>query len=147
MPLHESVAQRPLAPAPEPLSVPVADAHTHLDACGCSDEHDVAAAMARARAVGVTRVVTVADDLESARWATAAAGWHPDLYAAVALHPTRADQLDELAKSVLEQLAANPRVVAIGETGLDHYWDAAPHDVQAAAFAWHIDLAKRPARR
>ena len=44
---------------------------------------------------------------------------------------------------VLESLAQNDKVVAIGETGLDHYWDAAPHEMQAQAFAWHIDLAKR----
>ncbi len=140
---HPAVAERPLVPAPEPLPAPVVDAHTHLDACGCADADDVAAAMARAAAVGVRQVVTVADDLASARWAAAAATWHPDLYAAVALHPTRADKLDEDARAELEQLAAQPRVVAIGETGLDHYWDAAPHAVQAEAFAWHIDLAKR----
>jgi len=143
MPTHDSVAQRRLVPAPEPLAVPVADAHTHLDACGCRTSDDVAAAMARARAVGVAKVVTVADDLESAQWAVRAAGWHRDLYAAVALHPTRADRLDDQAKEVLERLAADDRVVAIGETGLDHYWEAAPHKVQAEAFAWHIDLAKR----
>ena len=99
--------------------------------------------MARAAAVGVRRVVTVADDVASARWAVTAAGRHRDLYAAVALHPTRADQLDDEAKVTLEQLAVDDRVVAIGETGLDHYWDAAPHDAQAESFAWHIDLAKR----
>src|SRR6478672_2666571 len=140
---HPAVAERPLAPAPEPLPAPVVDAHTHLDACGCADSGDVAAAMARAAAVGVRQVVTVADDLAAARWAATAASWHPDLYAAVALHPTRADKLDENARTELEQLAAQPDVVAIGETGLDHYWDAAPHRVQAEAFAWHIDLAKR----
>lgn len=143
MPLHESMRGRSLAAAPEPLPVPVADAHTHLDACGCQDAAEVAAAMARARAVGVGKVVTVADDLASAGWAVEAANRHPDLYAAVALHPTRADLLDEQAKSDLEHLATDPRVVAIGETGLDHYWDAAPHAAQAEAFAWHIDLAKR----
>ncbi len=132
-----------MVPAPEPLPAPVVDAHTHLDACGCSDAEDVAAAMARAAAVGVRQVVTVADDMASARWVAAAATWHPDLYAAVALHPTRADTLDEDARAELERLAAGPRVVAIGETGLDHYWDAAPHAAQAEAFAWHIDLAKR----
>lgn len=99
--------------------------------------------MARARSVGVTRVVTVADDLASAQWAGWAAGTHPDLYAAVALHPTRADLLDDAAMRVLEELALGERVVAIGETGLDHHWDAAPHSAQAQAFAWHIDLAKR----
>ena len=53
---------------PEPLGAPTVDAHTHLDACGCVDAADVAAALDRAEAVGVTRVVTVADDLASARW-------------------------------------------------------------------------------
>jgi TatD DNase family protein len=141
--VHPAVAPRPLVATPEPLPAPVVDAHTHLDACGCADADDVAAAMARAAAVGVRQVVTVADDLASARWAVAAAGWHPDLYAAVALHPTRADTLDDAARAELERLAVDPRVVAVGETGLDHYWDAAPHDVQREAFAWHIDLAKR----
>jgi TatD DNase family protein len=143
MVLHESMRDRSLAPAPEPLPFPVADAHTHLDACGCENAEDVGAAMARAAAVGVTRVVTVADDLESAVWAVEAAHWHPDLYAAVALHPTRADLLDGVVKAELERLAADEKVVAIGETGLDHYWEEAPHRAQAEAFAWHIDLAKR----
>ena len=140
---HPAVAQRPLVPPPEPLPVPVVDAHTHLDACGCSTPDDVAAAMSRAARVGVRQVVTVADDLASARWVAAATEWHPDLYGAIALHPTRADALDDDARRELERLASAPRVVAIGETGLDHYWDAAPHPVQAEAFAWHIDLAKR----
>jgi TatD DNase family protein len=143
MTVHESVRDRKLPPAPEPLPLAVADAHTHLDACGADTAEQVEQAMARAAAVGVRKVVTVADDLTSARWAVAAAGGHPDLYAAVALHPTRADQLDDDAKATLEQLASDERVVAIGETGLDHYWEAAPHHAQAEAFAWHIDLAKR----
>jgi TatD DNase family protein len=137
------VAGRPLAPPPESLPAPVVDAHTHLDACGAHTPEQVTAAMAHAAAVGVTRVVTVADDMTSARWVVQAAHWHPDLYAAVALHPTRADTLDDDARQEIERLAADPRVVAVGETGLDHYWDAAPHDVQARAFAWHIELAKR----
>ncbi len=140
---HPAVAERPMVPPPEPLPGPVVDAHTHLDACGCATPDDVAAAMDRAAAVGVRQVVTVADDMESARWVVDAAGWHQNLYAAVALHPTRADLLDDAAKAELERLASDPRVVAVGETGLDHYWDAAPHAAQAEAFAWHIDLAKR----
>ncbi len=141
--VHPAVADRPLAPAPEPLPAPVIDAHTHLDACGCATPDDVAAAMARAAAVGVRGVVTVADDLASARWVVRAAGWHPAVYAAVGLHPTRADQLDDAARAELELLATDPKVVAIGETGLDYYWDYAGPADQAAAFAWHIDLAKR----
>ena len=143
MTVHEAVAERSLAPAPEPLPAPVVDAHTHLDACGCVDANDVAAAMDRAAAVGVTRVITVADDLASAVWAAQAAAWHRHLFAAVALHPTRADTLDDHARATLVDLAGRPEVVAIGETGLDFYWDAAPHGAQREAFAWHIELAKQ----
>ena len=141
--VHPAVAERRPVPAPEPLPGPVVDAHTHLDACGCVDAADVRAAMDRAAAVGVRQVVTVGDDLASAQWAARAATWHPDLYAAVGLHPTRADVLDGPTKAALEALAEQDEVVAIGETGLDFYWDAAPHDVQREAFAWHIALAKR----
>ncbi len=143
MPLHDSLVDRKVVLLPEPLPAPVADAHTHLDACGFDTADQVVAALQRSAAVGVNKVVTVGDDLAAAQWAAEAATWHPDLYAAVALHPTRADTLDEHAKNVLEELAIRPEVVAVGETGLDHYWDAAPHAAQVEAFAWHIDLAKR----
>jgi TatD DNase family protein len=138
---------RPAPPAPEPLS-PLVDAHTHLDACGATDADSVTAIVDRAAAVGVQAVVTIADDLESARWVTEAADWDSRVYAAVALHPTRANALTEEAKTVIERLAEHPRVVAIGETGLDMYWPgrlegcAEPAE-QREAFAWHIDLAKR----
>ena len=91
--VHESVRERALAPAPERLPAPVADAHTHLDACGARTATDVQAAMARAHAVGVTRVVTVADDLASGRVAAHSPKMHPHLYAAVALQPNPAEQL------------------------------------------------------
>jgi TatD DNase family protein len=134
-------------PLPEPLS-PLIDAHTHLDACGAVTAADVSALMDRAAGVGVRAAVTVADDLDSARWAVDAATENPQVYAAVALHPTRADALTDAARAEIEQLAAHPRVVAIGETGLDLYWPGrlegcADPAVQRDAFAWHIDLAKR----
>jgi TatD DNase family protein len=138
---------RPAPPAPEPLS-PLIDAHTHLDACGATDAASVTAIVDRAAAVGVQAVVTIADDLESARWVTEAADWDSRVYAAVALHPTRANALTDEVKTVIERLAEHPRVVAIGESGLDMYWPgkldgcAEPAE-QADAFAWHIDLAKR----
>lgn len=124
------------------------DAHTHLDACGARDADTVRSLVERAAAAGVTAVVTVADDLESARWVTRAAEWDRRVYASVALHPTRADALTDAARAELERLVAHPRVVAVGETGIDMYWPgrldgcAEPH-VQREAFAWHIDLAKR----
>jgi TatD DNase family protein len=140
-------SKREPPPAPQPLS-PLVDAHTHLDACGAKDSDDVIAIVDRAAAVGVTAVVTIADDLASARWATQAAEWDPRVYAAVALHPTRADALTDAARAEIEQLAAHPRVVAVGETGMDLYWPGrlegcADPAVQREAFAWHIDLAKR----
>lgn len=139
--------KREAPPAPEPLA-PLVDAHTHLDACGARDSEGVRAIVERAAAVGVGAVVTVADDLESARWVTRAAEWDRRVYAAVALHPTRADALDDAARAEIERLTAHPRVVAVGETGMDLYWPGrldgcARPDVQRDAFAWHIDLAKR----
>jgi len=140
-------SKREPPPAPQRLS-PLIDAHTHLDACGAQDGDDVRAVVDRAAAVGVVAVVTIADDLASARWATQAAEWDSRVYAAVALHPTRADALTEQARAEIERLAAHPRVVAIGETGMDLYWPGrlegcADPAVQREAFAWHIELAKR----
>ena len=140
-------ADRAAPPPPEPLT-PLIDAHTHLDACGVRTAGEVRAVLDRAEAAGVVAAVTIADDLESARWAAAAAGWDDRLYAAVALHPTRADALSEQARAEIESLAAGPRVVAIGETGMDLYWPGrlagcASPERQREAFAWHIDLAKR----
>lgn len=134
-------------PAPEPLA-PLVDAHTHLDACGATDAHTVRAIVDRAAAVGVEAVVTIADDLASARWVTRAADWDPRVYAAVALHPTRANALTDAARAEIEQLVTHPRVVAVGETGMDMYWPGrlegcAEPAAQREAFAWHIDLSKR----
>lgn len=132
---------------PDPLS-PLVDAHTHLDACGARHPDDVRAMLDRAEAVGVQAVVTIADDMQSARWAVAAADWDQRVYAAVALHPTRAGALDDAARQELEQLATHQRVVAIGETGMDLYWPdklagCADKAQQRESFAWHIDVAKR----
>ncbi|AEV73919.1 hydrolase, TatD family [Mycolicibacterium rhodesiae NBB3] len=138
---------RPAPPAPEPLA-PLIDAHTHLDACGAGDADSIRTIVDRAEAVGVRAVVTIADDLESARWVTDAVDADPRVYGAVALHPTRADALTDEAKAIIERLAEHPRVVAVGETGMDMYWPGklegcADPVTQRDAFAWHIDLAKR----
>ncbi|MGW4713380.1 TatD family hydrolase [Nocardia sp. NPDC004260] len=140
-------AKRSAPELPEPLS-PIVDAHTHLDACGATDAASTVAIVDRAASVGVGRVVTVADDLDAARWAVRAAHWDDRVFAAVALHPTRANALDDEAKAELERLADDPRVVAVGETGLDYYWPGkldgcADIETQIEGFRWHIDLAKR----
>ncbi len=128
---------------PEALPAPAVDSHTHLDACGAVDADDVRAMLDRANAAGISRVVTVADDLAAARWAAEAATWDERVFAAVALHPTRTAVFGDAEKTELEALARQPRVVAIGETGLDNYWDHSPPRAQREAFRWHIDLAKR----
>jgi len=130
-------------PLPEPLPAPVVDAHTHLDACGARTAEEVAAALDRAASVGVTRVITVADDLDSARWAATAATWDDRLFAAVAVHPTRTASFTDADRDTVAELATGPRVVAVGETGLDYHWDYSPPAAQQEAFRWHIDLAKR----
>ncbi|MDT4938679.1 MAG: TatD DNase family protein [Pseudonocardiales bacterium] len=124
------------------------DAHTHLDAMAQRsgvrpDGAFVRAVMADAREAGVTRVITVGDTVESSRWCVEAARAHPDVYAAVAVHPTEIAELDDAGYAELERLAADPTVVAVGETGLDYYWDRTEPADQQRHFRRHIDLAKR----
>jgi TatD DNase family protein len=131
----------------DPLATAVFDAHTHLDAMAQRaelepDDAFVAAAMADARAVGVFAAVTVGDTVASSRWCVEATA-HPDVYAAVAVHPTEIDGLDDAGYAELEALAAHPKVVAIGETGLDYYWDRTAPAAQQQHFRRHIELAKR----
>jgi TatD DNase family protein len=139
---------RELPPAPVPLPVSVVDAHTHLDACGATNPAGVHAALDRAAAVGVSAVVTVADDMTAARWVVQAVSWDDRVFAAVALHPTRTATMTGADRAELERLAAASRVVAVGETGLDYYWPqvdprCSPPQAQQDAYRWHIDLAKR----
>ncbi|GAA1071178.1 TatD family hydrolase [Tsukamurella spumae] len=140
--------KKPPPPLPAPLPGLV-DAHTHLDGCRARTPEAVRELVDRSASVGVDRVVTVACDLEQARYVIDASRWDERVFAAVALHPTDAHQLEvDGAPEELERLAADPRCVAIGETGLDWYWLGKREDVatpaqQHAAFEWHIDLAKR----
>ncbi|MEO9137445.1 MAG: TatD family hydrolase [Jatrophihabitans sp.] len=135
-------------PSPEPLPSSVFDSHTHLDAMAqrsgvAASAQFVASVMAEARAVGVVAAVTVGDTVASSQWCVEAARVHPDVYAAVAVHPTEVDGLDEDGYAELERLAGDPCVVAVGETGLDYYWDRTDPATQQEHFRRHIDLAKR----
>jgi TatD DNase family protein len=131
---------------PEPLPRPALDAHTHLDMIGLPVE-DV---MAAAHAAGIVRAVTVGTTLESSRWSQRCAEEHGGVYAAVAIHPNEtasiAGGVREAALAEIEALAARPRVVAVGETGLDYYRDHAAPDVQRWWFREHIKIAKRTGR-
>jgi TatD DNase family protein len=137
-------------PSPEPLPSPALDSHTHLDiAVGgedrLPDDDEVDVEIAAAVAVGVPRLVQVGVDLASSRWSAALAERHPNVLAAVAVHPNEAGAggVDDDALAEIDRLAALPRVRAVGETGLDRYrtgpegWAA-----QEAAFRAHIRIAK-----
>ena len=136
---HKSPADLGAAALPEPGGF---DAHTHIDIMGLS----VDGVLAAAAAAGIKRVVNVGCDLLSSRWSVSAAAEYADVYAAVAIHPNETGAVYREREPVLAaitELAESPKVVAIGETGLDYYRDRSARDVQRAWFRAHIELAKR----
>jgi TatD DNase family protein len=116
----------------------VIDSHTHLDSTPGTDAEIVAAA----RAAGVTRILTIGTDAESAHRAQAAAEAHPDVWFAVGHHPNNATGYTDAITDELREIARHARCAAIGETGLDDYRDYAPRPDQERAFAAHIALAR-----
>jgi TatD DNase family protein len=120
------------------LPAEVVDSHCHLDAMGV----DIGQSLADARSVGVARVVTVGDTLPSSRWCADTAAAHRGVIAAVAVHPNEVGGIVESTWDGLAELAARPEVRAVGETGLDYYWDRVPAARQQDAFRRHIALAK-----
>ena len=138
-------------PAPEPLPVAVYDNHCHLEIEDGAEEGGLSLdeQLDRAAAVGVVGVVQAGGDIESSRWSAWAAASHPRVLAAVAIHPNEAPayaergMLDE-AIAVIDELAAHPRVRAIGETGLDFFRTGEEGlPAQYESFEAHIALAKK----
>jgi TatD DNase family protein len=136
---------RPQAAAPQPLPGSAFDSHCHLEMLDMA----VADTLARASAAGITRVVTVGTDAASSRWAADCAATFPEVYAAVAIHPnetataaaTSAER--DIVLGEIARLAGLPWVRAVGETGLDYYWDDAAPEVQRDWFRAHIEIAKQ----
>jgi TatD DNase family protein len=118
----------------------VIDTHAHLDAC--PDPPDVL--VARARAAGVTRILTVGTTLERCRTALELADANEEVYAILGIHPHEAGDDHDLG--ALRELLAHPKAVAVGETGLDYYRDYAPHDRQRALFEAQLALASELGR-
>jgi TatD DNase family protein len=117
------------------------DTHCHLDAGNCKE--GVGAVLARARAAGVSRFVAIGvGSLEAAREVVGIAGERADVVCTVGVHPHDASTLDESLFEELRLLAAGPRVVAVGEIGLDYHYDHSPRDVQQAVFRRFIALAR-----
>jgi TatD DNase family protein len=117
------------------------DSHCHLDFPGLAEERD--AVLARARAAGVGTIQTIGTRLSTFEQFVAIAEVNDDVYCSVGVHPHRAakEPLDEPAQ--LLAWAEHPRVIGIGESGLDYYYDHSPRDVQAALFRLHIDAARQ----
>ncbi|SEQ56291.1 TatD family hydrolase [Streptomyces radiopugnans] len=136
------------APPPVPLNVPVADSHTHID----MQDATVGRTVAAAAEVGVTTLVQVGCDLERSRWSARVAAEHDAVWAAVALHPNEAPRLElsggrealDAALEEIAELAARPEVLAVGETGLDHFRTGEEgREAQRYSFRRHIEMAKR----
>lgn len=118
------------------------DTHAHLHFPEfVADLSDV---LQRARVAGVRFMLTIGTDVAGSRAAVALAEQHPDVYAAVGIHPHDAVQADEAALEELERLAAtSPKVVAIGEIGLDYYRNLSPREIQVRVFQEQLSLARR----
>ncbi len=113
------------------------DTHCHLDMLG-----DLEGALTRAKKEGVEKVVTIGIDLPSSEKAVALAHKYDNVWAAVGVHPHEANSFNEDVYAALAQLAKEPKVVAIGEIGLDFYRNLSPKEKQIATFKKQIELAK-----
>ena len=118
------------------------DSHCHLQ--HPAFDHDRVEVIERAREAGIVRIVVPGWDLPSSEAALELSDRFPELIqAAVGVHPHHVAEADEPTWARVEELAVDPRVVAIGEIGLDFFRNLSPPDVQRAAFARQLDLARR----
>jgi TatD DNase family protein len=117
------------------------DSHVNLHAPQFAD--DQAEVIARARAAGVGLMVTICDKVSSFEAVHAIAMDHADIWCTVGTHPHEAKENPFLTADTLYDLAARPKVVGIGETGLDFHYDLSPREVQASVFRAHAQAARR----
>ena len=116
------------------------DSHAHLDFPQFDEDREQV--IDRAREAGITTIINVGADLPSSRRSIELAERYPFIYAAVGVHPHDADTLDEAGFGGVQAMARHPRVVAIGEIGLDYYRDLSPRDKQVEAFERQLTLAE-----
>ncbi len=128
----------PAAVPPHRGAVAVVDSHTHLASC----DAPAAELVAEAVAAGVTRMVTIGCGRESSETAVGLADAHDEVWAAVGVHPHDADGWSDADADWMRALAAHPKVVAIGECGLDYHYDHSTLPHQADAFRAQIAIAR-----
>jgi TatD DNase family protein len=119
----------------------VIDAHAHLDDRRFADDLD--AVLARASAAGIERVLSCAEDLASSERNVLIARRHPSVRVAVGVHPHRAESWSDAVSGMLDRLARDAHVVAIGEIGIDLSGRSAPREAQEVAFLAQLALADR----
>ena len=117
------------------------DSHAHIDDRKFNDEQDDV--IARAAASGVTGLINVGADIVSSARSVALAEKYEAIYAAVGIHPHDAKDVQEIDYDKLVSWAARPKVVAIGEIGLDYHYDYSPRHIQQAVFIRQLELARR----
>ena len=115
------------------------DSHAHLDDDKFNEDFEEV--IEQITSSCIKYVVDVGASLESSAQAVEIAKKVPFVYAAVGLHPCDAEQCTEEGMQKIRELAKHEKVVAIGESGLDYYWDDCPRDVQKMSFIKHIELA------
>jgi TatD DNase family protein len=146
---HNRDIEREQAPLPAPLPVPSVDSHAHLEIVtnDAADSDAVRTVLDDAKSVNVDRVVQVGYSAEQSQWCVDLANNYPGrVLATVALHPNEAPIVEDMEHdwAIIEKLAQEPRVRAIGETGLDYF--RTPPELQQRqqeSFKWHIELAKK----
>ena len=118
------------------------DSHAHIQ--GKEYAGEVAAVIDRARAAGVAKIIAVggAGDMSSNTEAVALAAQFDNVYATAGMHPHDAKDVGPQDLAQLKDLSAHPKVVAVGETGLDYYYSHSPHDMQRRVFAQFIHMAR-----
>ena len=116
------------------------DSHAHIQL----DQFDAdrGAVLERAQEAGVHAIMVIGFDLETSRGAIALAEEYDQIYATVGMHPHDAKDLDDETVRIFSDLAAHPKVVALGEMGLDYYRDLSPRPIQKATFERQLDLAE-----
>ena len=117
------------------------DSHAHLDDEKFADDRE--AVIARAKENGVTHIINIGADMESSARSVALASQHESIYAAVGVHPHEAEKVVAADYDQLAEWTELDKVVAIGEIGLDYYYDLSPRDLQKEVFIRQLDVARQ----